>query len=242
MNLSSWRKSWLSVTQWCEDSRHLSTSHLYVAGTSSMNRSALGGFPPANWDKIINDSLLKVLNMLCYQCWYLRLLFWPELSPTFKVAPPGLDQLFTMMFVRISPTLRISVLPDEQVRGCPKHGWYVSYIIFRCGSCANEGALKAAFFAYRQRERGDRLTEFSAEELKSCMNNQSPGSPELVAMSFRSGFHGRLFGSLSLTRSKAIHKVHIIQYLSFSLWLRRRSICLTWTLTYAFVLIFIIWC
>lgn len=39
------------------------------------------------------------------------------------------------------------------------------------------------------------------------MKNATPGTPDLVAMSFKSGFHGRLFGSLSLTRSKAIHKV-----------------------------------
>ncbi|KAG0152468.1 hypothetical protein CROQUDRAFT_649891 [Cronartium quercuum f. sp. fusiforme G11] len=116
----------------------------------AMNRPALGSFPPSNWNKILSESLLKV-------------------------APKGLDQLFTMM----------------------------------CGSCANEGALKAAFFAYRQRERGGQLAEFSSEELKSCMNNQKPGSPDLVAMSFKSGFHGRLFGSLSLTRSKAIHKVDV---------------------------------
>lgn len=40
------------------------------------------------------------------------------------------------------------------------------------------------------------------------MKNASPGTPDLVAMSFKHGFHGRLFGSLSLTRSKAIHKVN----------------------------------
>lgn len=40
------------------------------------------------------------------------------------------------------------------------------------------------------------------------MLNHSPGSPELSVLSFKSGFHGRLFGSLSATRSKAIHKVH----------------------------------
>ncbi|PLW14184.1 hypothetical protein PCANC_00170 [Puccinia coronata f. sp. avenae] len=116
----------------------------------AMNRPALGSFPPDNWDQIVSSGLLKV-------------------------APKGLNQLFTMM----------------------------------CGSCANEGALKAAFFAYRQRERGGGLSQFSAEELKSCMNNSQPGSPDLVAMSFRSGFHGRLFGSLSLTRSKAIHKIDV---------------------------------
>ncbi|KAM0755936.1 4-aminobutyrate aminotransferase [Meredithblackwellia eburnea MCA 4105] len=76
-----------------------------------------------------------------------------------------------------------------------------------CGSCSVEGALKAAFMAYRARERGD--AEFSPEELSSCMKNEAPGSPELSVLSFKSAFHGRLFGSLSLTRSKAIHKVDI---------------------------------
>jgi 4-aminobutyrate aminotransferase/(S)-3-amino-2-methylpropionate transaminase len=41
------------------------------------------------------------------------------------------------------------------------------------------------------------------------MVNQKPGSPDLCVLSFKSGFHGRLFGSLSATRSKAIHKVDI---------------------------------
>ncbi|MBW0461955.1 hypothetical protein O181_001670, partial [Austropuccinia psidii MF-1] len=116
----------------------------------AMNRPALGSFPPYNWNNLLSGSLLKV-------------------------APKGLNQLFTMM----------------------------------CGSCANEGALKAAFFSYRQRQRGDEAVDFSDQELRSCMNNHIPGSPNLVAMSFRSGFHGRLFGSLSLTRSKAIHKVDV---------------------------------
>jgi 4-aminobutyrate aminotransferase/(S)-3-amino-2-methylpropionate transaminase len=44
---------------------------------------------------------------------------------------------------------------------------------------------------------------------ESCMLNQKPGSPDLTVLSFKSGFHGRLFGSLSATRSKAIHKVDI---------------------------------
>ncbi|GAA5975502.1 hypothetical protein JCM5350_002633 [Sporobolomyces pararoseus] len=79
-----------------------------------------------------------------------------------------------------------------------------------CGSCANEGALKAAFMAYRARQRGESKQEgFSADELSSCMKNATPGTPDLVCLSFKSAFHGRLFGSLSLTRSKAIHKLDI---------------------------------
>lgn len=48
-----------------------------------------------------------------------------------------------------------------------------------------------------------------ASQISSCMNNASPGTPDLSALSFTSAFHGRLFGSLSLTRSKAIHKLDI---------------------------------
>jgi 4-aminobutyrate aminotransferase/(S)-3-amino-2-methylpropionate transaminase len=85
--------------------------------------------------------------------------------------------------------------------GGTQHGWD-SYLT----DPREQGALKAAFMAYRARQRGE-SAEFSAEELSSCMQNQSPGTPDLVALSFNKGFHGRLFGTLSLTRSKAIHKV-----------------------------------
>ncbi|KAF3923749.1 hypothetical protein ABW20_dc0109330 [Dactylellina cionopaga] len=76
------------------------------------------------------------------------------------------------------------------------------------GSDANECAYKAAFMYHRRRERGEGA-DFTAEELSSAMNNQKPGSPDLAIMSFRKGFHGRLFGSLSTTRSKPIHKIDI---------------------------------
>ncbi|EIM21276.1 4-aminobutyrate transaminase [Wallemia mellicola CBS 633.66] len=75
-----------------------------------------------------------------------------------------------------------------------------------CGSCANESAYKAVFMAYRDKHHG---TGFSEEELKSCMQNAAPGSPEYSILSFESAFHGRLFGSLSTTRSKAIHKIGV---------------------------------
>jgi 4-aminobutyrate aminotransferase/(S)-3-amino-2-methylpropionate transaminase len=41
------------------------------------------------------------------------------------------------------------------------------------------------------------------------MQNLPPGSPELSILSFQGGFHGRLFGSLTTTCSKPIHKVDI---------------------------------
>lgn len=77
------------------------------------------------------------------------------------------------------------------------------------GSDANETAYKAAFMYYRQLQRGGPEVEFTEEELMSTMDNQGPGSPQLSILSFKSAFHGRLFGSLSTTRSKPIHKLDI---------------------------------
>lgn len=75
------------------------------------------------------------------------------------------------------------------------------------GSDANETAFKAAFLWRRTIERdGQPFTE--ADET-SVMNNQGPGSASLSIMSFDHAFHGRLFGSLSATRSKPIHKLDI---------------------------------
>ncbi|KIR42718.1 4-aminobutyrate aminotransferase [Cryptococcus deuterogattii 99/473] len=73
------------------------------------------------------------------------------------------------------------------------------------GSSATEGALKASFLSYQAKRRGNR--PFSNEEIETVLENQSPGSPELSVLSFKGGFHGRNLGSLSLTRSKPIHKL-----------------------------------
>ncbi|KAF1730341.1 4-aminobutyrate aminotransferase [Beauveria bassiana] len=77
------------------------------------------------------------------------------------------------------------------------------------GSDANELAYKAAFIYRRQLERGGPDVEFTEEELTSSMNNQAPGAAQLSILSFKTAFHGRLFGSLSTTRSKPIHKLDI---------------------------------
>ncbi|KAL9105465.1 MAG: hypothetical protein Q9227_009374 [Pyrenula ochraceoflavens] len=77
------------------------------------------------------------------------------------------------------------------------------------GSDANETAYKAAFIWRRQQERGGYDVNFSEEEISTSMMNQAPGSPHLSIMSFKTGFHGRLFGSLSTTRSKPVHKLDI---------------------------------
>ncbi|PKS08202.1 hypothetical protein jhhlp_005478 [Lomentospora prolificans] len=76
------------------------------------------------------------------------------------------------------------------------------------GSEANELAFKASFMLYRRKERGVGV-EWSDEEIASCLNNAKPGSPELAVLSFTNSFHGRGFGSLSTTRSKAVHKLNI---------------------------------
>ncbi|KXT14114.1 hypothetical protein AC579_96 [Pseudocercospora musae] len=79
----------------------------------------------------------------------------------------------------------------------------------QAGSDANELAYKAAFMWKRRQQRGGPDVEFTAEEINSSMNNQSPGSPNMSILSFKTAFHGRLFGSLSTTRSKPIHKLDI---------------------------------
>lgn len=77
------------------------------------------------------------------------------------------------------------------------------------GSDANETAYKAAFIYKRQQQRGGADVDFTSEEISSSMMNQAPGSPQLSILSFKAAFHGRLFGSLSTTRSKPIHKLDI---------------------------------
>ncbi|KAF8475722.1 aminotransferase class-III-domain-containing protein [Kalaharituber pfeilii] len=76
------------------------------------------------------------------------------------------------------------------------------------GSDANETAYKAAFMFRRRMERGEEK-DFSEEELATCMNNQAPGSPQMSILSFKKAFHGRLFATLSTTRSKPVHKIDI---------------------------------
>lgn len=76
------------------------------------------------------------------------------------------------------------------------------------GSEANELAFKASMMLYRRKQRGEGV-EWTDEEVKSCIENAKPGSPDLAVLSFANSFHGRGFGSLSTTRSKAVHKLDI---------------------------------
>jgi 4-aminobutyrate aminotransferase/(S)-3-amino-2-methylpropionate transaminase len=73
-----------------------------------------------------------------------------------------------------------------------------------CGSCTVENALKSAFGRFAHLHRGGPPTKL---EHTSCMDGLAPGSPDVTAMSFRGCFHGRTFGSLSMTNSKSAIKV-----------------------------------
>ncbi|KAJ2542139.1 hypothetical protein EV175_006082 [Coemansia sp. RSA 1933] len=95
------------------------------------------------------------------------------------------------------------LLEESFMRVCPK-GMDMVFTTAH-GSDANELAYKAAFLHYARKRRGAQAA--SKEDLESTMNNLPPGSPEVAILSFASGFHGRTFGALSTTRSKAIHKL-----------------------------------
>nr|MBE5725121.1 putative4-aminobutyrate aminotransferase, mitochondrial-like [Cucujiformia] len=75
-------------------------------------------------------------------------------------------------------------------------------------ACSNENAYKAIFMKYMKDRRGGKAY-FTEEEEASCMLNSPPGSPELSLLSFHGAFHGRTFGALSTTHSKAIHKIDV---------------------------------
>lgn len=77
------------------------------------------------------------------------------------------------------------------------------------GSDANETAYKAAIIWKATQMRGGRDVDFTQEEIDSSMINKAPGAPNWSIMSFKTGFHGRLFGCLTTTRSKPIHKLDI---------------------------------
>jgi len=96
-------------------------------------------------------------------------------------------------------------LRDSFLQCAPKglsHVW-----VAMCGSCANEGAFKAAFMNYQHRKRGGK--PFTPEEMNSCLVNEEPGTPKLSILSFKGAFHGRALGTLSCTHSKYIHKIDV---------------------------------
>ncbi|KAF4556823.1 Aminotransferase class-III-like protein 4 [Elsinoe fawcettii] len=130
----------------------------------------------------------------------------------------------TLINASTSPEMLSAIVNRPALGNFPQHDWkaILERGIFRAtpkgmnqvftstsGSDANELAYKAAFMWRRQQERGGSTVDFTQQEMDSSMNNQAPGSPNMSIMSFAHGFHGRLFGSLSTTRSKPIHKLDI---------------------------------
>lgn len=75
------------------------------------------------------------------------------------------------------------------------------------GADANELAFKAAFMWYHSKSKGGYNVAFTPEENESVMKNSAPGAPDLAVLSFKNGFHGRLFASGSTTASKPVHKL-----------------------------------
>lgn len=125
------------------------------------------------------------------------------LMEVFSISRPALGLLPPKEYPKIVQEAFMSIAP----KGLTK----VQTML--CGSSANENAFKAAFFAFREKERaqeGVKRMGFTTLEHNSCMNNQAPGcANHLGIMSFKGGFHGRTLGALSTTHSKSIHKLDV---------------------------------
>src|SRR5271154_4680865 len=130
----------------------------------------------------------------------------------------------SLLLAATSPDMASAIINRPALGNFPQHDWASiletgvlkvapkglnQVFTAMAGSDANETAYKAAFMWRRQQERGGPDVDFSAEDVASAMLNKEPGSPQLSIMSFNAGFHGRLFASLSTTRSKPIHKLDI---------------------------------
>ncbi|VDN53599.1 unnamed protein product [Dracunculus medinensis] len=99
------------------------------------------------------------------------------------------------------PDAITNALSSVAPRGCP------GVQTMLCGTSSNENAIKAAFIWYQYNKRGKKPP--TDKDLKSCMKQELPGTPNLTVLSFQGAFHGRSLAALSLTRSKSIHKVDI---------------------------------
>uniref|UniRef100_A0A0G4HKV8 Gamma-amino-N-butyrate transaminase n=1 Tax=Chromera velia CCMP2878 TaxID=1169474 RepID=A0A0G4HKV8_9ALVE len=85
-------------------------------------------------------------------------------------------------------------------------------ITMACGTCSNENAFKAAFFqlaARMREERGEPRWEYSKEVLESAVKGTELGCPPMSILAFDGAFHGRTVGCLSVSHSKAIHKLDV---------------------------------
>ncbi|KAK5118627.1 hypothetical protein LTR85_008092 [Meristemomyces frigidus] len=130
----------------------------------------------------------------------------------------------SLLLAATSPDMASAIINRPALGNFPQHDWAEiletgilrvapkgldQVFTAQAGSDANELAYKAAFMWKRRQQRGGPDVDFTQEEITSAMNNQAPGAPDMSILSFKTGFHGRLFGSLSTTRSKPIHKLDI---------------------------------
>ncbi|KAK5148886.1 hypothetical protein LTR04_000388 [Oleoguttula sp. CCFEE 6159] len=130
----------------------------------------------------------------------------------------------SLLLAAASPEMASAIINRPALGNFPQHDWASiletgilrvapkglnQVFTAQAGSDANELAYKAAFMWKRRMERGGPDVDFTKAEIDSAMNNEAPGAPQLSILSFRQAFHGRLFGSLSTTRSKPIHKLDI---------------------------------
>jgi len=77
-----------------------------------------------------------------------------------------------------------------------------------CGSCATESTFKLAMIAHGQKKRGGMAVPPTKEELDACVDNCLPaGSANVGVLSFKTGYHGRMFGSNSSSSCSPIQKV-----------------------------------
>ncbi|CAG8372963.1 unnamed protein product [Penicillium salamii] len=81
--------------------------------------------------------------------------------------------------------------------------------LMRIAPAGHSMPSKLHSFYHQLKKRGESSTPWTTEELESCLQNAEPGSPSLSILSFKNSFHGRGFGSLSTTRSKAIHELDV---------------------------------
>jgi 4-aminobutyrate aminotransferase / (S)-3-amino-2-methylpropionate transaminase len=129
-----------------------------------------------------------------------------------------------LLLAATSPDMVSAIINRPAIGNFPAHDWadllrtsalrvappgMTQVFTSMAGSDANETAYKAAFMWKASQLRGGPDVDFTPEEISSSMNNTAPGSPSMSILSFKSGFHGRLFGSLSTTRSKPVHKLDI---------------------------------
>ncbi|CAF0726001.1 unnamed protein product [Adineta steineri] len=118
----------------------------------------------------------------------------------------NLSQLVNRPALGVHPTPQfIKQIDQTLLPVAPKGLEYIQPMM--CGSCSNENAFKAICIWHANKQRNGKA--FTEEELKSSMVNKPPGSPSVSLMSFEGAFHGRTFGALSCTHSKAIHKIDI---------------------------------